>query len=230
MAVLNKISRFKIISLFCAILIFTQCLVVSISADDNTNATLTVASAIVEKGDKVSISVNLKDNVGLWGLKFQLGYDHSILKLESVENGDVFQKDDVLLPDSLDKEEFVYLAYLNGLQNITTDGTIVTLNFSVSDSADFKPYVITLSVEQAINVDGEDVDLKSQEGAVSVVKCIHILDSAWDSDAQFHWHNCIRDDCREKIEDTVSPHQAAVIPAVKATCTKSGLTKGTKCS
>lgn len=230
MAVSNKNSMFKIISLFCAILILTQCFIVSVSADTENNTTLIVTSATIEKGDKVSVSVNLKDNVGLWGLKFKLGYDHSILKLESVENGDIFKKEDVVLPDSLDKEEFVYLAYLNNLQNSTADGTIVTLNFAVSERAEFKPYVITLNVEQAINVEGEDIGLKSQEGAVSVVKCIHILDSAWESDAKFHWHNCAKNDCGEKLEDTVSLHQIVEIPAVKATCEKQGLTKGKKCS
>lgn len=230
MAVSNKISMFKIISVFCAILILTQCFVLSISADTENNTTLMVTSATVEKGDRVSVSVNLKDNIGLWGLKFKVGYDHSILNLESVENGNVFKKEDVLLPDSLDKEEFVYLAYLNSLQNNKTDGTIVTLNFTVSDNAEFKPYVITLSVEQAINVDGKDVDMKLQEGAVSVVKCIHILNSIWNSDAKFHWHTCARNECGDKIENTVSPHQAVEIPAVKATCVKQGLTKGKKCS
>ena len=37
-------------------------------------------------------------------------------------------------------------------------------------------------------------------------------------------------DCKEKIVKTVEKHKAVAIPAVKATCTKSGLTAGTKCS
>lgn len=230
MAVSNKTGRFKIISLFCAILIFAQCFVVSTLADDKNNAILMVTSATVEKGDTVFVSVNLKDNSGLWGLKFKVGYDHSILKLESVENGDVFDKEDVMLPGSLDKEEFVYLAYLNHLQNNTASGTIVTLKFTVSDKAEFKPYAITLTVEQAIDVNGEDVYLESQEGVVSVVKCLHLANPDWDSDAKFHWHNCAIDGCGEKMENTVSLHQAVTIPAVKATCEKDGLTKGTKCS
>ena len=230
MIVSNKIGTYKIFSLFCAILIFNQCFAVDISAAAEKDTTLMVTSATSEKGNTVSVSVNLKDNAGLWGLKFKVGYDHSILNLISAENGDVFEDKDVILPDSLAQEEFVYLASLSSIQNNMANGTVLTLKFTVSDKAEFKPYAITLNIEQAINADGEDVHIKVPVGAVSVVKCVHTLNPDWDSDANYHWHHCAKNDCGEKLEDTVSPHQATDIPAVKATCSNNGLTKGTKCS
>ncbi|MCI8306683.1 MAG: SH3 domain-containing protein [Lachnospiraceae bacterium] len=189
-----------------------------------------VTSATSEKGNTVSVSVNIKDNAGLWGLKFKVGYDHSILNLISAENGDVFEDKDVMLPGSIDKEDFVYLASLSSIQNNTADGTIVNLKFSVSDKAELKPYPITLNIEQAINTDGGDVHITAREGAVSVVKCIHAFNPDWDSNVNYHWHNCAIKGCGEKLENTVSPHHATEIPAVKATCSNDGLTKGTKCS
>lgn len=230
MVVLNKISKVRIVSMVCVILIFALCLGVNVSASAKEQAALMATSELAERGDIVSVSVNLKGNPGIWGLKIKVGYDHSVLTLTSVENGKIFGDKDVTLPDSLDKEEFGYLAYLNSLQDNTADGTIVTLKFTVSDSAEFKPYTIKVSVVQAINADGEDVDLKVQEGTVSVVKCIHIMSPNWESDTKFHWHNCLSSDCGKKIENTMEQHQVVEVPAVNATCTNNGLTKGTKCS
>lgn len=230
MSILNKISTRKIGSLFCAIIIFINCFAVSVSASEQTGATLAVASTAAENGDTVSVSLDLKDNSGLWGLKFKVGYDHSVLTLTSVENGEVFADEDVMLPSSLDKEEFIYLAYLNRLQNNTANGTVVTLNFTISEDAEFKPYLITLTVDQAIDVDGEDVELTAKDGAISVVRCIHVMSSVWEYDEDVHWHNCALDDCGEIIDSTIAEHQIVDVPAVKATCTKNGLTKGKACS
>lgn len=230
MSITNKTSIRKMLSIFCAIIIFINCFTVNIPASAENGMSITVSSETVEIGDTVYVQVNLKNNTGLWGLKFNVRYDHSILTLASAENGDVFENEDVMLPSSLDKEKFVYLAYLNSLQNNTADGTIVTLKFTVSEDAEFIPYIITLDVEQAIDVNGNDVDLTAQNGTVFVVKCRHLANPAWMFNADAHWHNCVYSDCGEKIENTVSSHRFVDVPAVKATCTKNGLTKGKKCS
>lgn len=230
MSITNKISTRKILSIICAIIIIINGFTVSTFASDEKEMTINVSSETAEIGDTVYVTVNLKGNTGLWGLKFNVSYDHSILTLTSAENGDVFDNEDVMLPSSLDKEKFVYLAYYNSLQNNISDGNLVTLKFTVSEEAQFMPYIITLDVEQAIDVDGNDVDLTSQDGTVSVVKCVHLINPAWESDADAHWHNCIFGNCSEKIENTVSPHQLVDVPGVKATCTEDGLTSGKKCS
>ena len=163
---------------------------------------IAASSKTVERGNEFSIIVDIKNNPGIWGLKFKVSYDHTALTLTSVKNGTVFDNEDTVLPSTLDKEEFVYLAYLNSLKNNTGNGTIVTLNFTVNEAAEFKPYIIGVNVTQAINVDSEDITLKANDGAVSVVKCIHVNDTKWDFDADTHWHNCVYEDCKEKIVKT----------------------------
>ncbi len=230
---LKKSGIRKLFAMLCVVFIFASGIYVSVPTFAQTEikeSTISVSSDTVEKGDKFSITVDIKNNPGIWGLKFKVGYDHSALTLTSAKNGNVFDNEDATLPSALDKEEFIYLAYLNSLKNNTTDGTILTLEFTAKNEAEFKPYIIAINVEQAINVNGDDIALKSNNGAVSVVKCVHVSDTKWESDADTHWHNCKYSDCKEKILKTVEKHTVEVIPAVSATCTEDGLTSGKKCS
>ena len=123
------------------------------------------ASAVVEESTgTATVTVALEGNPGIWGLKFKVGYDHSALTLKSVEKGDVFAESDVVLPDSLDREEFVFVAASNRLEDITADGNLATLNFLVKDGASVKSYPITLELIQAINAEGEDADITATVG------------------------------------------------------------------
>ena len=130
-------------------------------------ATLT-ASSISTEEDAAAVTVSLKGNPGLWGIKFKVGYDHSALRLSSVENGDVFSSSEVTMPDTLDKEEFVYFASSNKLEDITANGAVATLRFKVVDFAAEGTYPITLTLTQAINVDGKEVAMDVRDGAVTV--------------------------------------------------------------
>ena len=48
------------------------------------------ASLTVTEKDKAVVDIDLKGNTGIWALKFKVGYNHSALKLKSVQNGEVF--------------------------------------------------------------------------------------------------------------------------------------------
>lgn len=149
-------------------------LIIFSSAFSNTSvyakgtATL-AASAVSTEKDAASVSVSLNGNSGIWGIKFKVKYDHSALSLSSVDNGEIFSNSDVTMPDTLDKREFVYFASSNELDNITGNGVLVTLNFKAADNAAEGKYPIKLTVIQAINVDGEDVDMESRDGEVTIV-------------------------------------------------------------
>ena len=45
------------------------------------NEKLTASSATT-KDDRAAVDVELKENDGIWALKFKIGYDHSALKSE----------------------------------------------------------------------------------------------------------------------------------------------------
>lgn len=131
------------------------------------NEKLTASSATT-KDDRAVVDVELKENDGIWALKFKIGYDHSALKLESVKNGGLFSDGDVTMPDKLDKEEFVFMASSNSLKNIEGDGTVATFDFKAVDYASEEKYPIKLTLIQAIDVDGNVIEMDTADGAVTV--------------------------------------------------------------
>lgn len=127
-----------------------------------------VASSVTTEKDKASVNIDLKGNTGIWALKFKVGYDHSALKLTSAQNGKVFSDNDVTIPDSLDNDEFVFLASSNSLKNIETSDTVLTLNFKTVDYALEGKYPIKLTLVQAIDVEGNVANMGTNDGAVIV--------------------------------------------------------------
>lgn len=131
------------------------------------NEKLTASSATT-KDNRAAVDVELKENDGIWALKFKIGYDHSALKLESVKNGGLFSDGDVTMPDKLHKEEFVFMASSNSLKNIEGDGTVATFDFKAVDYASEEKYPIKLTLIQAIDVDGNVIEMDTADGAVTV--------------------------------------------------------------
>lgn len=138
------------------------------------------ASTVSTEKNAAAVSVSLKENPGIWGIKFKVEYDHSALTLSSVKNGEVFSDGDVTMPDTLNKKEFVYFASSNNLKDITGDGAVVTLNFKVADYAAEGKYPVKLTLIQAINVDGENVDMDVQDGEVTIIYDIDKGDIVFD--------------------------------------------------
>lgn len=137
---------------------------------------IVAVSGTAEKGGTVEVALNLSGNPGIWGLTFKVGYDHDAMTLKSVEAGNVFAAEEVLLPDEeydYDKEQYIFYATGNQISNITANGTLVTLEFQVSDTAAVGDYAVTLEFTQCINVDDNDVDITMTNGKVTVVNCLH---------------------------------------------------------
>ena len=129
-----------------------------------------LAASVVTAGrnSTVVVTVALEENPGIWGLKFKAGYDHSALTLQSVANGSVFEESDIVLPGSLDREQFVFVAARDELENITADGNIITLSFLVREDAAEGTYPITLELTQAINAAGEDIKMTVIDGSITI--------------------------------------------------------------
>lgn len=132
------------------------------------NAKLTASASTAERGKTVSVTVGLEGNPGIWGLKFRVGYDHSALQLTSVTVGTVFSQDEVVPPESLDKERYVFVATADRMEDVQTDGGLVTLKFQVAEDADFADYPVSVEAVQAITVDGKEVGVTAEDGSVRV--------------------------------------------------------------
>lgn len=164
----NRTSFRKILAGLCIFCMVCMTYFGAVSVHAKEDVKLTASDCIAERGKTISVTLNLEGNPGIWGLKFKVGYDHSALKLTSVTNGTVFSEGEVVLPESLDKEQYVFLATAEKLENISADGEMVTLKFEVAEEAAFADYPVSVEITQAINVDGKEVSIAAKNGSVKV--------------------------------------------------------------
>ena len=136
-------------------------------------AEIVAVSSTAEKGGTAKVALNLSNNPGIWGMKFKVGYDHEAMSLKSVDVGNVFTKGEITSPESLDQEKYLFYATANEIKNISSNGTLVVLEFQIKDTAASKDYTVSLELTQCINVDGDDVTVKMVNGKITVVDCLH---------------------------------------------------------
>jgi len=172
--IITKVGKLKrMLTELCVSCILLTYFVGSMTVSAKSVVKLTASTVSAERENIVSVAISLNNNPGIWGIKLKVGYDHSALTLSSVSNGNIFTDDEVTLPETLTKEQFVYYACSDELKDITANGTVVTLKFKVSENAVFTTYPITVSLTQAVNVSGKNVNMDTQNGAITVVNCVH---------------------------------------------------------
>ena len=135
-----------------------------------TEPTITVETVEAKAGDTVEVKVLISNNPGIWGLKVKIAYDRSALTLTAVENGDFFA-DSEWTKGKLDKETYTLSYGANDFADITTvSGTLATLTFSVSDTAEAGDYDMTVSyvAGDIINANLDDVDFTMVNGKVTI--------------------------------------------------------------
>ena len=137
------------------------------------NARITVASCSAEQSASISLVVRLDGNPGLWGMKLRVSYDSSAMTLDAVDTGSLFSEDELTYSASLSKNPYVIVASRGKLEDLTGDGSLVTLKFSVKADAEQKDYPVIVEIVQAVNVAGEDISIDTANGSVTVVKCLH---------------------------------------------------------
>lgn len=165
----NGVNRMTAVLYMIGILFLSFPATLTVKAQEQGDAKLAVSAVTAERKSTAEITVTLEGNPGIWGVKFKVDYDHSALTLQTVENGNIFETNDIVLPDSLDREQFVFVAASNELEDIAADGNMIVLNFLVEENAAAGSYPVTLELTQAINVAGEDVKIDVSEGSVTVI-------------------------------------------------------------
>lgn len=147
----------------------------AISASAATSSIISASTIKGERGSTVDVVISLHKNPGIWSMGLVVGYDHSALTLKNYTAGSVFTASEVTPPQSLDKETFNFIASKEDIKDTTDTGTIVTLTFSISASAEYKDYPISIGLSEGntINVKGEEVSFSVANGTVTAVNCIH---------------------------------------------------------
>ena len=127
--------------------------------------TVTVGSARVKAGKTVQIPVRLEQNPGFADLSIEIGWDASVMTLESVEGiefGGVLTTSKTVQSDP-------YLLNWVSIRNISYNGTLALLNFSVREDAAEGTYPITVQHYRGVdgaNRDGEDVNFDENHTAL----------------------------------------------------------------
>lgn len=134
---------------------------------------ISVSSGTAERGGTVSVSVNMAENPGIYGIILRLHYDSSALTLEAVSTGTVFDRRDITASKDLSNNPYVIVCKSGDIANNTNTGNIITMNFKVKENAEYKSYAVTAEIRQAINTEKEKFSFTSDNGSVNVVKCIH---------------------------------------------------------
>ena len=115
-------------------------------------AQITMPTIIGNPGESVTIPVTIKNNPGLTNLEIILGYDTEDLTLEKIENGEIFKDEDF----SDDTREDGSCKFIwETTEPSTEDGILMTLTFTLNETATEEKYLLDLGVEYSSNADDE---------------------------------------------------------------------------
>lgn len=141
---------------------------------DENDPQIIVNSTKASSGSVVEVTIEIKNNPGIWGLDAYVAYDTSVLTLTEVVNGEVFD-DSALTIGPLDLPTYK-LSYENtGFENTNTNGVLATLKFTVNEDAEVGTYPITVSYNTGdiINSDEETLVFATVNGEVEIIEFIY---------------------------------------------------------
>lgn len=155
------------------ILALCLCLLLSwqVSALATAEPTVSLSEVSANRGDEVTIDVNLAGNPGIIQMKVSIEYDSNALELKKVVDaeqlGHYTHKDKLESPYTLYWDD-------NPKANFTVNGKVVQLTFKVKDNAEFKSYPINIKTADDFiyNFDMQNVHFATQNGAITVA-CAH---------------------------------------------------------
>lgn len=143
--------------------------------EDETKAYLTVnvPDEPVCNGDTVQVTVDLEQNPGLVGMLLSLNYDPAVLTLTNVQGAGMMTAGNLTPGNDLSARPYNIL-WDDGTvhANHTETGTILTLTFTVKDTAAAGSTAITLTyaADSTFNVDLQDVALHISDAALAIVR------------------------------------------------------------
>lgn len=134
---------------------------------------IVVSNEKAKPGDKVVVTATLVNNPGVLGTSVTLSYDNSVMTLISAKNGEAFS--DVLTMSHSKKLESGCVFLWDG-ENLTddeiVDGTILTLEFQISESAPSgkAPILLINAEDSTVDRDLQSVELVSENGFITITE------------------------------------------------------------
>ena len=133
-----------------------------LKAPMNSGLSLSAADIETMRGQEFELTLNLDQNPGLWGMWSQVNFDNSAFELLGYTAGDVFSEENFTTQNDLSKDNFLFVATNDGIQDTTASGKLITLKFRVKDDAPEKAYSINTKVLQATNAQGDVVQCEDE--------------------------------------------------------------------
>ena len=126
--------------------------------------TLTVGPATIEAGGTGKVQISVTNDPGMAALKIRLSYDTAALEITSSEQGDIgsqFKSASFVAENGVGNWNI-----LDGTENVTGDGVLLTLTFSAKGAVG--EYPVTFAVEEAYDYDDEDITFAVVPGTVTI--------------------------------------------------------------
>lgn len=147
----------------------TMLFLFSVTSQGMTTATVFADPVAVAPGKTVMIPVKITDNPGLMGFKLNVDYDKAALVTPAALRGSVTASglfNDSIKPDTSGSFSVIW----SDTKNMSSNGTLFVLQFSVPDNVTDGRYIIRLSFEQGdtFNEKWEDVRLDCKDITVTL--------------------------------------------------------------
>lgn len=153
-----------LLSLIALSLFFTAC-TASFFANASSDLTINVSSVKAKPGDTVDVVISIPVNPGIAIVGFNVDYDSENLTLNSITAGEIYSESE--MDGNTAKVPFMFMAY-TGKNNKTATGELVTLNFTVSESAKAADYDIKIEGLEVLNIAEDPIDFTAVNGKITV--------------------------------------------------------------
>lgn len=162
----QKNIRFvMLVFLFCCILQFH---VYAQKSAEETEAGVTIASAVVEPEGTVEVSVFIKKNPGIMGMGLEVYYDNKLLKIAAVQAENSF-KNGTFNYSSLNSNDGEIKILWSSTENIKEDGEFCRLTFqSLTESEDSADLTLSLLPDDTFNEKWENVPFETNDGRLQI--------------------------------------------------------------
>lgn len=199
------------------ILLVTLCSLLAFPASAAGNGSLSMTSAGGNRGDTVTLNVNLNSNPGLVTMTIRVSYDTSVLQLTSVSNSGL------LVGAQLNSSygSPYTISWVDGAttKNNTKTGTIATFTFKILDSAKIGDSNVTLQFIDSYDTEYNANSFSAASGKVTV-KCNHTYGSWNNADNSQHTRTCTTCYARESANHTWNSGTMTNQPSCKKEGTK----------
>ena len=137
---------------------------------DPNAAVVSVVPVRGKAGQTVEIAVTLENNPGFADLGIEISYDSGVMQLTNVTPNNAVGGN---FTTSQQLTDLPYMfEWVEGTENNTFTGTLVTLTFQIKDSAELGSYPVTVSYYKGKfgnNIDGVDVNYDQDDNRVPII-------------------------------------------------------------